>query len=184
MSKYINYIPKLKLFFLKKKNKIMRELNINLMEIPRIVKVVINVSIGILGNNKEYMNAVLKNLSLVSGQKPLIIKSKKSISNFKIKKNTNVALKVTLRNNYMYDFIYRFIYLVCPRIRDFKGFSYNSFDENCNFNLGLKESFIFPEINKFENLKNNFGMNIAFVTNTNNITYSKYIFKLFKFPFF
>ncbi|WDI79339.1 50S ribosomal protein L5 [Candidatus Vidania fulgoroideae] len=180
----MSYISKLKKFFSLNKKKILKKLKIkNIMQIPKISKIIINVSLGLLGNNSIYLDSVLKNLSLITSQKPLIIKSKKSISNFKIRKNTNIALKVTLRNDFMYDFLYKFINLTCPRIRDFKGFPLSSFDENCNFNLGLKESYVFPEINKFENFKNNFGMNITIVISTYNIIHSKYILNFFNFPF-
>ncbi|MGX7589083.1 50S ribosomal protein L5 [Candidatus Vidania fulgoroideorum] len=177
------YTPYLKKYYNSKINLICKELKIkNCMEIPKILKIVINVSLGILGNNYKYLKMVKKKLSIITMQKPLIIKSKKSISNFKLKENTNIALKVTLRKNSMYDFLYKFINLACPRIRDFKGFNLKSIDNSGNLNLGLNESYIFPEINKFEDLKDNFGMNISIVTNTKDIYFTKYILNFFNFP--
>ncbi|ADM89813.1 putative 50S ribosomal subunit protein L5 [Candidatus Zinderia insecticola CARI] len=152
-----------------------------IMQVPKIIKIILSIRISSNENNKINIEKVFKNLKKISNQKPILIKTKKSISNFKIKKNQIVGIKVTLRKKNMYNFLDKLISLVLPRVRDFRGISYKSFDKNGNINIGIEEQIIFPEIN-YEDLTNNKGMNINIVINSNNIEISKLLLLNFKFP--
>ncbi|MFZ6016497.1 MAG: 50S ribosomal protein L5 [Nitrospirota bacterium] len=118
----------------------------NLMEVPKVQKVVLNVGLGEAIQNIKLLDAAQKELSLITGQKAVVTKAKKSIASFKLRKGMPIGCKVTLRGNIMYEFLDRLISLALPRIRDFKGVSGKSFDGRGNYSLGLKEQFIFPEI--------------------------------------
>ncbi|MGX7576678.1 50S ribosomal protein L5 [Candidatus Vidania fulgoroideorum] len=173
---------KLKEILIKNMNILSKRTNTKKMNIPKFKKIVLNCCLGILTENKIFFNNVYKSINCITNQKPLIIKAKKSISNFKIKKKSKISIKVTMRKDKMYCFIYKLIKKVFPNTRNFKKFSSKSFDENGNFNFGIKESSNFPELNKFNDIKNNFGMNITIVTNVNNLNNSLELFKLIKFP--
>lgn len=135
----------------------------NVMQVPRLDKIVINVGVGDAIQNVKILDAVSADLSAITGQKPVIRRAKKAISNFKLKAGLPIACTVTLRKNIMYEFFDRLVNVTMPRIRDFRGAPPNSFDGRGNYNLGLAEQIIFPEIDydKVEKIK---GMNITIAT--------------------
>lgn len=135
----------------------------NIMEVPKIEKIVLNVGIGEAIKDAKYLEAALNELALITGQKPSIRKAKKSVSNFKLRKGMNVGASVTLRSNRMWEFLDRLITVSIPRIRDFQGLSNKSFDGRGNYNFGIKEQTVFPEI-KFDDVVLPNGLNITIVT--------------------
>ncbi len=155
----------------------------NKLMVPKIEKVIINMGLGNDGNDKKILQSCSNDLSLIAGQKPVVTKFKKSISNFKSRKNTNAGLKVTLRNNKMYEFIDRLINIALPRIKDFRGLNPASFDKFGNYTLGIKEQIIFPEIN-FDKVEKIRGLDITIVTLGTNKEYNLVLLKEFNFPFF
>ena len=154
----------------------------NLNGVPKFLKVCINRGIGF--TSEQSLTSNITEVSLLSGQYPKVTKSKKSISNFKIRKNMKIGLKVTLREARMYSFITKFIYLVLPKIKNFQGLDILNFDKNGNYNFGINSQLLFPEIDysSFEKNKNQ-GLNITFVTTTKNKYHSFLLLKQFKFPF-
>lgn len=134
----------------------------NPMQVPALTKIVINMGIAEASKDKNSIQDCVKELTMLSGQKPIIVKSKKAISNFKLRQGQPIGIKVTLRGTRMYEFLDRFINIVCPRIRDFRGFS-SKCDGRGNFSLGLDDQQVFPEIN-LDEVKRAQGMNITFVT--------------------
>lgn len=152
----------------------------NVMAIPKPVKVIVNMGIGIV--DKDVFNSHLSELAAITGQKPQLRKAKRSISNFKLRENVNIGAKVTLRGIRMYEFLDRLINIALPRIRDFRGISANGFDGNGNFTLGLKDQSIFPEIdpNKVKEVQ---GMNITIVTSTDSDEQSREMIKMMGMPF-
>ena len=155
----------------------------NLMKVPKIEKIVLNMGLGLEGNDNKIMKVIESDLSNISGQKPIITLSKKSISNFKTRIKMPLGLKVTLRKNNMYYFLDRLINTALPRIKDFKGLNPKSFDENANYSFGIKEHVIFPEVN-FDKVDKVRGLDITIVTNTNNKNEAKALMVSFNFPFF
>ena len=135
----------------------------NIMQVPKVQKVVLNVGLGEAIQNIKLLDAVQKELSLVTGQKAVITKAKKSIASFKLKKGVPIGCKVTLRGDRMYEFLDRLISLALPRIRDFKGVSGKSFDGRGNYSMGLKEQFIFPEID-YDKVEIAHGLDITICT--------------------
>ncbi|CDR33065.1 50S ribosomal protein L5 [Criblamydia sequanensis] len=135
---------------------------INPMMIPKMEKIVINMGIAEASKDKNSIQDCVKEMTLLSGQKPIIIRSTKSISNFKLREGQPIGIKVTLRGKRMYDFMDRFFNIVCPRIRDFRGFESKA-DGRGNYSLGLDDQQVFPEIN-LDEVKRTQGMNITFVT--------------------
>ena len=135
----------------------------NPMRVPKLVKVVLNVGIGDARENSNFIKNAVEELSIISGQKPIITKSKKAISNFKLRVNDPVGVSVTLRRDRMYEFLDRFISAASPRIRDFRGLSNKGFDGRGNYNFGITEQIIFPEID-FDKIHKIRGMNITIVT--------------------
>lgn len=135
----------------------------NVMEVPRLEKITINMGLGEAKENAKIMETAVEELGLISGQRPVVTKSKKSIANFKVRQGMPVGAKVTLRGDNMYEFADKFFNIALPRVRDFKGVSRNSFDGRGNYSMGIKEQLIFPEINydKVDKIK---GMNIVFTT--------------------
>ena len=135
----------------------------NVMEVPKLAKVTINMGLGEAKENTKLMEVAVDELALISGQKPVITKAKKSIANFKVRQGMPVGAKVTLRGDSMFEFADKFFNISLPRVRDFKGVSRNSFDGRGNYSMGVKEQLIFPEINydKVDKIK---GMNIIFTT--------------------
>ena len=135
----------------------------NVMEIPKLEKVTINMGLGEAKENAKIMESAVEEISLITGQRPVVTKARKSIANFKVRQGMPVGAKVTLRGDNMYEFIDKLFNIALPRVRDFKGVSKNSFDGRGNYSMGIKEQLIFPEINydKVETIK---GMNIVFTT--------------------
>ncbi len=134
----------------------------NPMQIPGLIKVIINMGIAEASKDKNAIQDCIKEMTMLSGQKPVVTRAKKAISNFKLREKQPIGVKVTLRGERMYDFIDRFVNIVCPRIRDFRGLS-SKCDGRGNFSLGLDDQQVFPEIN-LDEVKRTQGMNITFVT--------------------
>ena len=135
----------------------------NVMEIPKLEKVVINMGLGEAVQNPKALDAAVSDLATISGQKPIITRAKKSIASFKIREGMAIGCKVTLRGNMMYDFVDKLISVSLPRVRDFKGVSDKAFDGRGNYTLGLKEQLIFPEID-YEKIDRLRGLEVCFVT--------------------
>ena len=159
------YIPRLKVKYNKKViSYLSNQLDIsNPMRVPRLTKVVLNVGMGDAKDNSNWLKSAIDELALISGQKPIITRSKKAISNFKLRANDPVGVSVTLRRDRMYEFLDRFISAASPRIRDFRGLPNKGFDGNGNYNFGITEQIIFPEID-FDKINKIRGMNITIVT--------------------
>ena len=154
----------------------------NKLMVPRITKVVLNMGLGLDANDKKKLQNCIEDMSLISGQKPVITKFKKSISNFKTRKGFTAGVKVTLRSNRMYEFIDRLVNIALPRIIDFQGLSVNGFDTFGNYSLGIKEHIIFPEIN-FDKVDRIRGMDITLVTNSKNKKFTFALLESMNFPF-
>ena len=135
----------------------------NVMEVPKLEKVTINMGLGEAKDNAKLMEGAVEELAIITGQRPVVTKAKKSIANFKVRQGMSVGAKVTLRGDNMYEFIDKFFNIALPRVRDFKGVSRNSFDGRGNYSLGIKEQLIFPEIN-YDQVDKIKGMNIVFTT--------------------
>ena len=138
----------------------------NPMQIPKLSKIVINMGVGEAKENVKVLESAVRDMEIISGQKAVITKSKKSIANFKIRENMPIGCKVTLRGEKMYEFADRLINLALPRVRDFRGVNPNAFDGRGNYSLGIKEQLIFPEIN-FDKVNKVRGMDIVIVTSAN-----------------
>ncbi len=154
----------------------------SIMQVPKLIKIVLSVSLDFSNLEKKRLPDVFSNLKLITGQKPVITKSKKSIANFKIRQGIPIGCKVTLRKKNMWNFLDKLIFIVIPRIRDFRGFSKKSFDKCSNLNIGIKEQTIFPEID-YEKVTYIHGINISIVTNTYILKESYFLLKEFYFPF-
>ena len=156
--------PRLKELFVKKIQPNLKEKlgYRNLYMVPQIQKVVLNMGLGVDGNDTKIIKSCEEDLARITGQKPVITKFKKSISNFKTRQNTNAGLKVTLRRNKMYEFIDRLVNIALPRIRDFRGLSPNGFDQFGNYTFGIKEHIVFPEVN-FDKVEKIRGLDISIV---------------------
>ena len=133
------------------------------MQIPKIEKIVINVGLGEAKDNPKVIDAAASDLAIITGQKPVVTKAKKSIANFKLRQGMNIGVKVTLRGEKMYEFIDRLFNVALPRVRDFRGINPNAFDGRGNYTLGIKEQLIFPEI-EYDKIDKIRGMDIVFVT--------------------
>ena len=149
---------------------------------PKIEKIVINMGLGLDGNDAKIIKACENDLSLLSGQKPVVTKFKKSISNFKTRKGTNSGLKVSLRKDRMYEFLDRLINIALPRIKDFRGLSAKGFDKKGNYTFGVKEHIIFPEVN-FDKVEKIRGLDITVVIKSQSVDHSYELLKQFNFPF-
>ena len=144
-----------------------KELDIkNIMAVPKLKKVVINMGVGEAANDKKHLESALQNLTEISGQKPITTKARQSVASFKIREGWPLGCKVTLRGSKMYDFIERLIMIAIPRERDFRGLNPKSFDGQGNYSFGIKEQIIFPEIN-YDNIDNIRGMDICINTTAN-----------------
>ena len=154
----------------------------NLYMVPEIKKIVLNMGLGLDGNDNKIIKSCENDMAQISGQKPIITKFKKSISNFKTRKNTNAGVKVTLRKNRMYEFIDRVVNIALPRIKDFRGLPLKGFDKFGNYTFGIKEHIIFPEVN-FEKVDRIRGLDITIVIKSNNLNESLDLLKKFNFPF-
>lgn len=154
----------------------------NIMQVPRLEKIAINVGIGQATQDPKLLDVVVKDLEQIVGQKPVITKAKKAISNFKLRQGMSIGVRVTLRRNRMYEFLDRFINIAVPRIRDFRGFSDKSFDGRGNYTIGIKEHIVFPEID-FDKVTKVFGMDISFVTTARTDQEAYELLKEFGMPF-
>ncbi|MFL3004742.1 MAG: 50S ribosomal protein L5 [Candidatus Neomarinimicrobiota bacterium] len=153
----------------------------NVMEVPRLVSISLNIGLGDAKNNSKGLESALQELALITGQKPIITKAKKDISNFKIRKGWPVGCKVTLRSNMMFEFLERLISIALPRTRDFRGLSYKSFDGRGNYNFGVKEQIIFTEIN-YDKIQAVRGLNITIATTSKTDDEAYELLKSFGFP--
>jgi len=154
----------------------------NKFMVPKITKVILNMGLGQNAGDKKILQNCIEDMSLISGQMPIITKFKKSISNFKTRKGTSAGVKVTLRKNKMYEFVDRLVNIALPRIKDFQGLNTNGFDNFGNFTFGIKEHIIFPEIN-FDKVDRIRGMDITLCTTGNNKKVSFALLKAMNFPF-
>ena len=154
----------------------------NLYMGPKIQKIVLNMGLGLDGNDSKIVNSCQEDLASITGQKPVVTKFRKSIANFKTRKNTNSGLKVTLRKNKMYEFIDRLINIALPRIKDFRGLNPNSFDKFGNYTFGIKEHIIFPEVN-FDKVDKIRGLDITISIKTQSKEHSYELLKKINFPF-
>ena len=154
----------------------------NLYMGPKIEKIVLNMGLGLDGNDAKIVNSCQEDLASITGQKPIVTKFRKSIANFKTRKNTNSGLKVTLRKNKMYEFIDRLVNIALPRIKDFRGLSANGFDKFGNYTFGIKEQIIFPEVN-FDKVDKIRGLDITIVIKTMKKEHSFELLKKLNFPF-
>jgi large subunit ribosomal protein L5 len=153
----------------------------NVMSVPKIDKITLNMGVGEAIKDKSFMNHSLKNLSLISCQQAVVTKSKKSIAGFKIRSGWPIGCKVTLRRNFMYNFLDRLISIVIPRIRDFRGLSTSSFDGNGNYSMGIKDHAAFPEID-YEKIAFTSGLNVTITTTAINNELGIALLNAFNFP--
>ena len=154
----------------------------NDMEVPKLVKITINMGLGEAKDNAKIIESAVEEIALISGQRPVVTKARKSIANFKVRQGMPVGAKVTLRGDNMYTFIDKLFIIALPRVRDFKGVSKNSFDGRGNYSMGIKEQLIFPEINydKVDTIK---GMNIVFTTTAKTDEEAAALLELLGMPF-
>lgn len=152
------------------------------MQIPKLDKIVINVGAGEAKENTKVIDAICTDLSAITGQKPLICRARKSVANFKLREGMAIGAKVTLRGERMYEFLDRLFNVALPRVRDFRGINANSFDGRGNYNMGLKEQLIFPEI-EYDKIDKVRGMDICFVTTANTDEEARELLTLMGAPF-
>ncbi len=173
------------------KETIIKEINPSLKEMfgykslymgPKIEKIVLNMGLGLDGNDAKILSSCQDDLASITGQKPIVTKFRKSIANFKTRKNTNSGIKVTLRKNKMYEFIDRLVNIALPRIKDFRGLSANGFDKFGNYTFGIKEQIIFPEVN-FDKVDKIRGLDITIVIKAMKKEHSFELLKKLNFPF-
>ena len=154
----------------------------NKFEVPKIAKVVINIGVGEAVKDSKKIDSAIKDITSISGQKPIVTRAKKAIATFKLREDMPIGVKVTLRKSHMYEFIDRLINVALPRVRDFRGLNGKSFDGNGNYSLGLKEQIVFPEID-YDNIDTIRGMDICVVTTAKSDKEGKELLKNFDFPF-
>ncbi len=154
----------------------------NAMQVPKLDKVVINMGVGEAKENSKILDSACRDLEIISGQKPVITKAKKSVANFKVREGMSIGCKVTLRGERMYEFVDRLINLALPRVRDFRGVNPDSFDGRGNYALGIKEQLIFPEID-YDTVDKVRGMDIIFVTTAKTDEEARELLRLFNMPF-
>ncbi len=178
------YLPRLKEKYKKEIiPNFMKEFSLkNPMEVPKIEKIVINMGVGEAVQEPKVLEQATRDLSLITGQKPVITKAKKSVSTFKLRKGVPIGCKVTLRGNRLYEFLDRFLNIALPRVRDFRGLSTKSFDKNGNYSYGVSEQVIFPEID-YDKVERILGMDITFTTTTGDKEKALFLLKMFGFPF-
>ena len=154
----------------------------SVMQVPKLEKVVINMGLGETKDNPKALDNAMNDLSIITGQRPIVTKAKKSIAAFKLREGAKIGCKVTLRSGKMYDFVYKLFNVALPRVRDFRGVSKNSFDGRGNYSMGIKEQLIFPEIeyDKVDKLR---GMDIIFVTTAKTDEEAKELLTLLGMPF-
>ena len=153
------------------------------MQIPKLDKIIINIGVGEAKDNAKALEAAVSDLAIITGQKPVITKAKKSVANFKIREGMNLGCKVTLRSDRMYEFLDRLFSVALPRVRDFRGINPNSFDGRGNYALGIKEQLIFPEID-YDKIDKIRGMDVIFVTTANTDEEARELLSLMGAPFY
>ena len=153
----------------------------NDMAVPKLKKITINMGVGKASQEKGKIDGALNDIKLISGQKPVVTKARKSVAGFKLREGSNIGVKVTLRKTRMYEFLDRLVNIALPRVRDFRGLSKNSFDGRGNYSLGLKEQIVFPEID-YDNLDELRGMDITIVTTAKDDKQSLELLKMFNLP--
>jgi large subunit ribosomal protein L5 len=154
----------------------------NVMQVPRIDKIVINMGVGEATQDKKKVETAAAEMALIAGQKPVVTKAKKSIAGFKLREGMPIGAKVTLRRERMYEFLDRLITIALPRVRDFRGLNPKSFDGRGNYAMGLKEQLVFPEIN-YDRIDKVRGMDVIVTTTANNDDEARELLRLFGFPF-
>ena len=154
----------------------------NVMEVPKLDKIVINMGVGEAKDNAKLLESAVKDLETITGQKAVLARAKKSVANFKIREGLAIGCKVTLRGERMYEFLDRLVNLALPRVRDFRGVNPNSFDGRGNYSLGIKEQLIFPEI-EYDKVDKVRGMDIIFVTTAKTDEEGRELLRLFNMPF-
>ena len=154
----------------------------SVMQVPKLEKIIINVGLGDIKDNPKSLDNAINDISLITGQKPVVTKAKKSIAAFKLREGAKVGCKVTLRSGKMYDFAYKLFNVALPRVRDFRGVSANSFDGRGNYSMGVKEQLIFPEI-EYDKVDKIRGMDIIFVTTAQTDEEAKELLTLLGMPF-
>ncbi|MCQ2401684.1 MAG: 50S ribosomal protein L5 [Lachnospiraceae bacterium] len=154
----------------------------NIMEVPKLEKIVINMGVGEAKENVKVLDSAVRDLEIISGQHAVITKARKSVANFKLREGMSIGCKVTLRGEKMYDFADRLINLSLPRVRDFRGVNPNAFDGRGNYALGIKEQLIFPEI-EYDKVDKTRGMDIIFVTTAKTDEEARELLRLFNMPF-
>ncbi len=165
------------------KNDLMKEFNYkSIMQVPKLEKIVINMGVGEGSHDVKFIEAAVKDLELIAGQKAVVTKARKSIAGFKLREGQPVGVKVTLRGEKMYNFMEKLIKVSLPRVRDFRGISAHAFDGKGNYTLGIKEQLIFPEI-EYDNVYKIRGMDIVFVTTANSNDEAHALLKAFGMPF-
>ena len=162
---------------------LLKELGLtNPMQVPKIEKITINMGLGSALGDKKILQSALEEMSLISGQKPMTCNARKSVASFKLREGNPIGCKVTLRKERMYEFLDRLVNIAIPRIRDFRGLNEKSFDGRGNYNMGLTEQIVFPEID-FEKVTRTRGMDIAITTSATNNDDAKKLLAMFNFPF-
>ncbi len=154
----------------------------NVMEVPKLEKVVVNMGVGEAKENAKILDSAVKDMEIITGQKAVITKAKNSVANFKIREGMAIGCKTTLRGEKMYEFVDRLINLALPRVRDFRGVNPNAFDGRGNYALGIKEQLIFPEI-EYDKVDKVRGMDVIFVTTAKTDEEARYLLSLFNMPF-
>jgi large subunit ribosomal protein L5 len=154
----------------------------NIMQVPRIQKIVLNMGLGEAIENKKLLESAVEEMALISGQHPVKTKAKKSVASFKVRKGMEIGCRVTLRGDRMYEFLDRFINIALPRVRDFKGVSTNSFDGRGNFAVGIKEQIIFPEID-YDKVEKIHGMDVVICTSARNDEEARRLLEAFGMPY-
>ena len=154
----------------------------NIMEVPKLDKIVVNMGVGEAKDNAKLLESAAKDLEIITGQKPVLTKAKKSIANFKIREGLAIGCKVTLRGERMYEFLDRLVNLALPRVRDFRGVNPNAFDGRGNYTLGIKEQLIFPEI-EYDKVDKVRGMDVIVVTTAKTDEEARELLRLFNMPF-
>lgn len=154
----------------------------SIMEVPKLEKIVLNIGLGDVKEDPKSLEGAIKDVTTITGQKPVVTKAKKSIAAFKLREGVNIGVKVTLRKGKMYDFAYKLFNVALPRVRDFRGISPDSFDGRGNYSMGIKEQLIFPEI-EYDKVDKIRGMDIIFVTTAKTDEEAKELLSLLGMPF-
>ena len=177
-------VPRLKEQYVNERRAHLKEVlnKSNIMEVPQITKIVVNMGVGEAVTRSALLEGAISDLSVITGQKPMLTRAKKSIAGFKLREGNAIGAKVTLRGNRMYEFFDRLINLAIPRVRDFRGLSPKSFDGNGNYTFGVTEQLIFPEIN-YDKIDSTRGMDITIVTTAKTDQEGRALLDAFSFPF-